>query len=405
MNRAASPCRLAALGMANALGNSPAEIWPRLMAGDTARFVRRAGLAPEREILVGMVDAELPVLGASMFEYDCRNNRLAALVLEQIAAPVREAVARFGRGRVAVVCGTSTSGVGDAELAIRHRERTGSLPGRFRAAQLEFGGISEFVASWLGVTGPAYTLSTACSSGARAMAAARSLLEMGFADAVVCGAVDTICGLTCNGFSSLGLLSEGLTNPFSANRCGITLGEGGVFFLMLREPGGVQLTGVGESSEAHHMTAPDPAGAGATQSMRGALGDAGLAAGDIAYLNLHGTGTPANDAMESRAVAELFGAQLPVSSTKPLTGHTLGVAGATGAAFCWQMLAARRGNEVLLPPHRWDGVGDPALPTLHFVGDAVVVRVDATAHLMSNSFGFGGSNCTLILSAAAGDAA
>lgn len=405
MSRRPTHCRLAALGMANALGNSPAEIWPRLLAGDTGRFVRRAGLAPEREILVGMVDAELPVLGPEMFEYDCRNNRLAAFVLDQIAGPVRDAIARFGRGRVAVVTGTSTSGVGDAEIAIRHRERTGSLPGRFRAAQLEFGGISEFVAAYLGVTGPAYTLSTACSSGARAMASARSLLEMGFADAVVCGATDTICGLTCNGFSSLGLLSEGLTNPFSANRAGITLGEGGVFFLMLREEGGIQLAGVGESSEAHHMTAPDPDGAGATKSMRGALDDAGLGAADIAYLNLHGTGTPANDAMESRAVHALFGDGLPVSSTKPLTGHTLGVAGATGGAFCWQMLAQSEAGGLQLPPHRWDGVADPSLPLLDFVADGRVAAPRGRAYLMSNSFGFGGSNCTLVLSADVGSRA
>lgn len=396
-------CRLAALGMANALGSTPDEIWPRLVAGDTSRFVRRGGLAPERQILVGMVDAELPVLGPEMFEYDCRNNRLAALVLDQIAGPVREAVRRFGRGRVAVVTGTSTSGVGDAELAIRHRERTGSLPGRFRAAQLEFGGISEFVAAYLGVTGPAYTLSTACSSGARAMASARSILETGFADAVVCGAVDTICGLTCSGFSSLGLLSEQLTNPFSANRAGLTLGEGGVFFLMLREQGGIQLSGVGESSEAHHMTAPDPEGSGASKSMRGALDDAGLSPADLSYLNLHGTGTPANDAMESRAVHALFGTALPVSSTKPLTGHTLGVAGATGAAFCWQMLQHRDGDSLVLPPQRWDGVADPALPVLDFVGDGRTASLGGTAHLMSNSFGFGGSNCTLVLSAAKGE--
>ncbi|MFN2377419.1 MAG: beta-ketoacyl synthase N-terminal-like domain-containing protein, partial [Candidatus Binatia bacterium] len=163
MTRKPTECRLAALGMANVLGNNTDEIWKRLVAGDTSRFVRRTGLAPEREILVGMVDAELPSLGPAMAEYDCRNNRVAALVLEQIAAPVRDAIARFGRHRVAVVGGTSTSGVGDAEIAIAQRERTGSLPGRFRSAQLEFGGISEFVASWLGVTGPAFTLSTACS--------------------------------------------------------------------------------------------------------------------------------------------------------------------------------------------------------------------------------------------------
>lgn len=402
MTKRSSACRLAALGMANALGNSPGEIWPRLVAGDTSRFVRRSGLAPEREILVGMVDAPLPVLGPEMAEYDCRNNRLVAYVLDQIAAPIADAIARFGRGRVAVVAGTSTSGVGDAEDAIRHRERTGVLPGRFRAAQLEFGGISEFVAAYLGVTGPAFTLSTACSSGARALASARSLLEMGFADAVVCGATDTICGLTCNGFSSLGLIGEELTNPCSANRSGITLGEGGVFFLVLREEGGVQLVGVGESSEAHHMTAPDPDGSGAMTAMRSALADAGLEPGDIAYLSLHGTGTPANDAMECRAIGALFGESLPVSSTKPLTGHTLGAAGATGAAFCAQILEHRAGDEIVLPPHRWDGIVDPALPRLDFIADARRAKVGATANLMCNSFGFGGNNCTLILSGTRG---
>ena len=398
MKRRPVPCRLAALGMANVLGSGTREIWTRLVAGDTSRFTRRSGLAPGREILLGMVDAELPVLGPEMAEHDCRNNRLAALVLGQIAAPVRDAIERFGPGRVAVVGGTSTSGVADAEIAIAHRERTGSLPGRFRSAQLEFGGISEFVAAYLGVTGPAYTLSTACSSGARALASARSLLTMGFADAVVCGATDTICGLTCNGFSSLGLICEDLTNPCSANRRGITLGEAGAFFLVLREEGGVQIAGVGESSEAHHMSSPDPDGSGALAAMRGALEDAGLGPDEIAYLNLHGTGTPANDAMECRAIATLFGDRVPVSSTKPLTGHTLGAAGATEAAFCWQVLEHREGSELLLPPHRWDGVADPELPLLDFIGDGRRVEVGETAYVMSNSFGFGGNNCTLVLS-------
>jgi len=393
-----SSCRLAALGMANVLGNDAHEAWARLIAGDTTRFTRRSGLAPEREILVGMVDAGLPVLGPEMAEHDCRNNRLAAHVLAQIAGPIREAVERFGPARVAVVGGTSTSGVADAELAIAHREKTGSLPGRFRSAQLEFGGISEFVAAHLGVTGPAFTLSTACSSGARALASARSLLAMGFADAVVCGATDTICGLTCNGFSSLGLICDELTNPCSANRRGITLGEAGAFFLVLREQGGVQIAGVGESSEAHHMSAPDPDGTGALKAMRGALDDAGLVPDDIAYLNLHGTGTPANDAMECRAIAKLFGDRVPASSTKPLTGHTLGAAGATEAAFCWQVLEHREGNELVLPPHRWDGVADPELPLLDFIGDNRHVTVGDTAYVMSNSFGFGGNNCTLVLS-------
>ncbi|MFN2425180.1 MAG: beta-ketoacyl-ACP synthase [Candidatus Binatia bacterium] len=398
MKPSPAPCRLAALGMANVLGNSAPEVWTRLLAGDTSRFTRRRGLAPEREILVGMVDAELPLLGPEMAEHDCRNNRLAALVLAQIDGPVRDAIARFGPGRVAVVAGTSTSGVLDAEIAIAHRERTGSLPGRFRSAQLEFGGIAEFVAAHLGVTGPAFALSTACSSGARALASARSLLAMGFADAVVCGATDTICGLTCSGFSSLGLICDELTNPCSANRRGITLGEGGAFFLVLREEGGVQIAGVGESSEAHHMSAPDPDGAGALKAMRGALEDAGLDPADISYLNIHGTGTPANDAMECRAIHALFGDRVPVSSTKPLTGHTLGAAGATEAAFCWQVLEHRGGNTLALPPHRWDGVADPALPRLDFIGNGRAAEVGETAYVMSNSFGFGGNNCTLVLS-------
>jgi 3-oxoacyl-[acyl-carrier-protein] synthase I len=398
MSAKPSACRLAALGIANALGNDADEVWSRLVAGDCDRFVRRAGLAPEREILVGLVDAELAPLGPSLAEYDCRNNRLAASVLDQIAEPIRDAIARFGRGRVAVVAGTSTSGVGDAEKAIAHREKTGALPGRFRAAQLEFGGIAEFVATYLGTTGPAFTLSTACSSGARALASARSLLAMGVADAVVCGATDTVCGLTCNGFSSLGLICEERTNPCSANRAGITLGEAGAFFLVLREEGGVQLTGVGESSEAHHMSAPDPDGSGALAAMRGALADAGLAPGDIAYLNIHGTGTPANDAMECRAIDALFGDRVAASSTKPLTGHTLGAAGATEAAFCWQILQHAAGGEIVLPPHRWDGVADPAVPPLDFIAETRRVPAGAAVHVMSNSFGFGGNNCTLVLS-------
>lgn len=398
MNAAQGPCRLAALGMANALGNDVEEVWPRLVAGDADRFVRRGGLAPGREILVGLVDAELPLLDPALAEYDCRNNRLVAHVLDQIAGPIREAVARFGPDRVAVVGGTSTSGVADAEIAIAHRERTGYLPGRFRSAQLEFGGISEFVATYLGVTGPAFTLSTACSSGARALASARSLLAMGFADAVVCGATDTICGLTCNGFSSLGLICEERTNPCSINRRGLTLGEAGAFFLVLRETGGVQITGVGESSEAHHMSAPDPEGRGALAAMRGALDDAGLSPGDIAYLNIHGTGTPANDAMECRAIHELFGQGVPVSSTKPLTGHTLGAAGATEAAFCQLILERCEDGALVLPPHRWDGMADPDLPRLDFLGDARRVPAGHSAHVMSNSFGFGGNNCTLVLS-------
>lgn len=403
MTRHRDPCRLASLGMVNCLGDDEGRVWPRLLAGDVSAFVRRSDLSPDPDMLVGMVAGALPELDPAFAEYDCRNNRLTVAALDQISDGIDAAIARFGRGRVAVVAGTSTSGVSDAEEAIRHRKRSGALPRRFRAAQLEFGGISDFIATHLGVTGPAYTLSTACSSGARALAAARSLLEMGFADAVVCGATDTLCGLTANGFSSLGVVAPQLTNPCSANRCGLTLGEGAAYFLVLRESGGVQLVGVGESSEAHHMSSPDPGGSGARAAMQAALADAGLVAADIAYVNLHGTGTETNDSMECQAVCDVLGTDVAASSTKPLVGHTLGAAGATEAGFCWQVLSRRDGDSLSLPPHRWDGVADPAFPRLNFTEAGARVTVAQTAYVMSNSFGFGGNNCTLVLAVGADD--
>ncbi len=419
--------------MINALGENPEAIWSRLISGDTSCLRRQSGLIPDHDMLVGLVDDPLTAIPAALAEYDCRNNRLTLAALEQLHDGLDDVLARYGRGRVAVVAGTSTSGVLDAEQAIRHRVAHGTLDRHFRYAQLEFGGISDFIAAWLGVTGPAYTLSTACSSGARALASARSLVEMGVADAVVCGATDTICGLTAGGFSSLGVVAPDRTNPFSANRCGLTLGESAAFFLVERGSDGIAVLGVGESSEAHHMSSPDPAGAGAKAAMLGALADAGMRPEEIAYLNLHGTGTPSNDSMEAIAVAEVFPAGVPVSSTKPLVGHTLGAAGATEAGFCWQVLANLAASEgpqgsgqsgsgqagsaagsaaaadpaghaaggsqtfLRLPPHVWDGQADPELPALDFVaaGRSVAVRSDAA--VMTNSFGFGGNNCTLIL--------
>ncbi|HYC57304.1 MAG TPA: beta-ketoacyl-ACP synthase [Candidatus Binatia bacterium] len=397
MTRTTQPCRLAALGMISALGNGPTETWPRLIGGDTSRLVRRSDLVPDQELILGMVGDALPQVPEHLREFDCRNNRLLLAALDQIAAPISAAVERFGRARIAVVAGTSTAGVADAEEAIRHQVRTGNLPERFRYAQLEFGGTSDFIAAYLGTTGPAYTLSTACSSGARALASARSLVAMGIADAVVCGAADTLCGVTANGFSSLGVVAPELTNPCSLNRRGLTLGEAAAFFLVTRDEGGIQLVGVGESSEAHHMSSPDPEGAGARAAMQAALADAGLAATDIAYLNLHGTGTSINDSMESLAVAEVLGGSVPVSSTKTLVGHTLGAAGAIEAAFCWQILDDYDGRELSLPPHRWDGIADPALPALDLVEAGRRACPREVARVMTNSFGFGGNNCTLIL--------
>jgi 3-oxoacyl-[acyl-carrier-protein] synthase-1 len=394
---ARTSCSLSALGLVNALGKTKAEIAPRLFAGDTSGLVLRGDLVPERSLLFGAVRDPLPEIPARLARFACRNNRLALAALEQIGADVDSALTAFGRARIGVVVGTSTSGVGDAEEAIAVRERTGRLAREFDYAQLEFGGLAGFLAEATGARGPAYTLSTACSSGARALASARSLVALGICDAVISGAADSLCGLTANGFASLGALSERITNPCSRNRDGLTLGEGAALFLVTRDPGGVQLLGVGESSEAHHISAPDPEGNGAEAAMRGALADAGLEPVDIAYLNLHGTGTPQNDPMECAAVARVFGTALPCSSTKALVGHALGAAGALEAAFCWLVLAERSDGLLALPPHVFDGERDPALAPIRLVGKSETARVGARARVMTNSFGFGGSNCTLIL--------
>jgi 3-oxoacyl-[acyl-carrier-protein] synthase-1 len=391
------PCRLAALGVLNALGADAETVWRGLLAGEPSRLSWNDQLVPGRRLLVGAVTDPLPEVPAALARYGCRNNALAQAALVQIEAETRAAITRFGASRVGVVMGTSTSGVSDAEDAFRYQREHGGLAPAFDYAQLEFGGVASFVAAYLGVGGPAYTLSTACSSGARALASARSLLALGLCDAVVAGAADTLCGLTSNGFAALQAICEGVTNPCSRNRAGLTLGEGAAVFLLLPEPGGIQLRGAGESSEAHHMSAPEPSGAGAEAAMRLALADAGLSPEAISYLNLHGTGTPLNDAMECQAVVRVFGTALPVSSSKPLVGHTLGAAGALEAAFCWLMLEHSAAGVLELPPHCWDGERDPELPPVHLVGKGESVRADGALRVMTNSFGFGGNNCTLVL--------
>jgi 3-oxoacyl-[acyl-carrier-protein] synthase-1 len=230
------------------------------------------------------------------------------------------------------------------------------------------------------------------------LATARSLLALDVCDAVVAGACDSLCGLTANGFSSLQVVSDEITNPLSVNRNGMTLGEGAAVFLVTRDRAGIQLRGVGESTEAHHMSAPDPAGHGAEQAMRDALRDAALDPARIVYLNLHGTGTPLNDAMECAAIDRVFGDSPPCSSTKSLVGHILGGAGAVEAAFCWLMLSQRASGNLDLIPHAFDAQPDPALPDLRLVPrEGLRVPVGA---VMTNSFGFGGNNCSLILEAA-----
>ena len=268
------------------------------------------------------------------------------------------------RSRFGVVLGTSTSGIDEHEKARAYRARTGEWPAGTDYRQWEIGSLSDFAALVLGVTGPAYTIATACSASAKVFASGRRLIEAGICDAVIVGGADTLAGMTVAGFSSLEAMSRGLCNPFSRNRDGINIGEGAAAFLMVRDETAVNLLGSGECSDAYHISAPEPDGKGAHQAMRLALDDAGLRPDEVAYINLHGTGTPLNDAMEAKAVAALFGTATPCSSTKAMIGHALGAAGACEAAFLWLTLHPTFNPDQRLPPHLWDGVGDPEMPAI-----------------------------------------
>lgn len=388
---------LSALGIVSALGRGKAEVATNLMSG------RRQGLAPHTDLLVdgspimfGDVAGPLPEVPARLSVYASRNARLTIAAVEEIRAEIDDALTRYGRSRIAVVMGTSTSGIAEGEAAVRHAMRSGTLPPDFKIAKQELGSVSECLARYLEVTGPAYTISTACSSSAAALAAGRRLVRTGLADAVLAGGADSRCRLTVNGFYALSALSKGICNPFSRNRDGTTLGEGAAIFLMRRDEGEIALLGEGASTDAYSMTAPEPEGRGVVLAMHAALADAGLDPQEIDYIQLHGTGTPQNDAMESKAVLRLFGNRVPCSSSKGQVGHTLGTAGAIGAAHCW-LAASDLNRDHVLPPHLWDGAAADGLlsTSLVHIGQAMA---DGRDHaFLCNAFAFGGSNVSLIL--------
>ena len=328
---------------------------------------------PGRTILFGMVPGDLPRVDEP--EFDMRANSLLLLAVENMRAELEAFVARHGAGRVAIVLGASNTGIDEAQRYVDRWLDEGAKPAEMFFSQIELGTSADYLRRLLGTSGPAYVVSTACSSSAKAFASARRLIASGVVDAAVVGGVDGRCRFAMNGFHALGALSQGLCRPLAPDRDGINLGEGVALFTMEKAAtsaalpcgelsGAVYLAGVGESSDAYHATAPDPEGRGAEAAMRAALADAGLAPSDIGYLNLHGTGTQANDAMEMKAVRRVFGEDFSAyESTKPLTGHCLGAAGAVEAAICWLKLRAG----------------------------------DVTGAALSNSFAFGGSNACVAL--------
>jgi 3-oxoacyl-[acyl-carrier-protein] synthase-1 len=386
---------LNACGIICALGNGAGQVKARLYAGQTGVAMTEQW-SQGRVLPLGRVTDELPPVVHLPVQHRSRNNALALAALAQIRPAVDAAVARYGADRVGVVIGTSTSGIGETEHAIRQHTLSGALPPDFHYGSQEMGSLAAMLALELGLAGPAYVHSSACSSSAKAMASAVRLIKMGLCDAVLTGGVDSLCAFTVAGFAALESVSAAQCNPMSANRNGINIGEGAALFLMTADHAApVALLGWGESSDGHHMSAPDPSGAGARLAMAQALERAGVGAAQVDYINMHGTATPQNDAMESRVIESLFGLEVPVSSTKPFTGHTLGAAAAIEAALCW--LAMQDDNaEGRLPPHLWDSAADPALPALNLVPRGAALGRPLRLAL-SSSFAFGGSNAALLL--------
>ena len=368
---------------------------------------RRSGLTAcdfetvELDTYIGQVSGLDQVrIRSDLAAYDCRSNRLAHLGLQAdgFSGAVAAACTKYGSGRIGVFMGTSTSGILQTELAYRRRDpRTGALPADLRYAEMQNSfSLADFVQRTLGLRGPAVVVSSACSSSAKVFGNAARMMAAGICDAAVVGGVDTLCLTTLYGFSSLGLVSRRPCRPSDADRDGISIGEGAGFALLEKasakpDQAAALLLGVGESCDAYHMSTPHPEGMGAGLAMRRALAAAGIAARDIDYINLHGTATRNNDASEDKAVFEVFGAETPCSSTKGWTGHLLGAAGITEAIL--SILAIR--ND-LMPGNMHTKHIDPALKCNHLLAN----RDSRVNRVLSNSFGFGGSNCSLILAAA-----
>jgi 3-oxoacyl-[acyl-carrier-protein] synthase-1 len=384
------------LGLLCAVGNSKAEVLSRLLAGDRSGLVASNAFGSEQ--WVGQVVGDLPEIPPSGEIYNCRNNRLLLAALSQIEPTVTAMVAKFGANRIGIVLGTSTSGVHNTELALAYSAEHGALPDQFNYKQQQMGAGADFLADYLGVSGPAYTISTACSSSGKAFASARRLIRLGLCDAVIVGGADSLCGLTTNGFAALESISTGLCKPFGSHRDGINVGEAVSLFVLSSEPGPVILQGIGATSDAHHFSAPDPEATQVIKAMQIALEDAGKTPAEIDYLNLHGTATVLNDAMESKAVNALFGTAVAASSSKGITGHTLGAAAALELGLCWLLLTSDDELGALIPNVNDDELDD-TLATINLVenGNKLGRKINTC---QSNSFAFGGSNLSIVVARA-----
>ena len=378
----------------SSLGTNELTIVDSLSHTDRCYLTYRDDLLNEHKgSYFGQIKAKLPRLD-DYPEHKSRNSAVLAFLTDSIKDSINELKQKYSKDRIAIILGTSTSGLDETENELKKFMQTGVPSRDFYYKTQEFGDPSMFLADYLEIDGPAYTISTACSSSARALICGKRMLESGLVDAVIAGGADTLCKVPINGFNSMGVLSQERCLPFNKNRSGINIGEGGGLMILSKEKDSLELLGVGESSDAYHVSSPDPSGAGAISAMEMALNDASLTTDDIGYVNLHGTATKLNDAMESKAMASLFKGKVPCSSTKYMTGHTLGAAGIVEAAILFYLLK----HDLDLPVQ--DFSHDEIDDTLDECG-LIKEKIKAKKKvMMSNSFAFGGNNASIIIAKA-----
>ena len=386
---------LSQFGIICCLGASKTEVYSNLISGSQKGIISQSDFIPQKTLKLGTVTENLPEIPKNFSAYNTRCNQLLLAAYLQIEEYAKTAIKNYGKDRIGIVIGTGTTGIAEVEQALLYYGEKNHYLDSFDYRFLSLGNPAEFLFKYLDLSSIYCTVSTACSSSAKAFVTARNLIQSDLCDIVIVGGVDVLSKLTVNGFYALEAISENICNPFSKNNDGITLGEGASIFILGKEETCIELLGIGESSDAHHVTSPDPTGLGAQVSMKKALEDAGVLLSEIDYLNLHGTGTNLNDQMESTAVHTLFKNNVPpCSSTKPLTGHTLGAAGAIELGLCWLTLSDIN-KKKYLPPHIWDGQFCEEYSPIRLTKKKS--EIESIKNCMSNSFAFGGSNVTLII--------
>ncbi|WLT06183.1 beta-ketoacyl-[acyl-carrier-protein] synthase family protein [Gilliamella apis] len=387
---------IAALGAINTLGNNKQQIANNLLKNYCAKhcLTKEEGwLLNGQKTWLGKVTDDLPSIPEHLVQYSTRNNQLLYAAYLQIKQPIQQAIEKYGAKRIAVIMGTSTSGIHEGDNNIKYYLKTQHCQPNFYYHQQELGDPSRFLTELLNLKGPSYSISTACTSSAKSVMSGQRLIELGLVDAAIVGGADSLSRMPLNGFNALEALSDNPCMPFAQDRNGINIGEAsGIILLTKEESSDIVLLGTGESSDAYHISSPHPEGFGAQAAMEMALHNANLTPDQIGYLNLHGTATILNDQAESKAVYRLFNQNLPYcSSTKHLTGHTLGSAAITELAISYLLL----NQNIYLPQQDFStSPYDKNLDKINIVTEKMMLQ---TPIIMSNSFAFGGNNASLII--------